>query len=306
MATCSSCRATFTCGMRETDAPCWCASRASLKAPDPAADCLCPACLDARLAVERSASSSADAARRFVAALAVASIHALAFLALMQAPSAHAAPPSQLAVLRACGDADSAAECERVIEAEQLKQFPDVASRAGGVLRLKTKTGTIDLVDTGVPGKDDEAPNFRAYAFWDYWFTRSAAVVSVTAAAGDHYLLVDLDRGTQTKLVAEPNLSPDATRFVVPDLCETQCGNVIELWRFERNRPVRDRVYKPKEKWYEADLRWKDPTTLEVEYSTAVRKTSTADDAPPELVRARPQLLRLGDRIWTVDDAGRP
>jgi len=174
------------------------------------------------------------------------------------------------------------------------------------VLRLKTKTGAVELADTGVAGKDDEAPGFRAYAFWDYWFTHNAAVVSVAAAAGDHYLLVDLDRGVQTKLGGEPILSPDATRFVVPELCESQCRNVIELWRYDGSRPVRDRIFRPKEKWYEAEVRWKDAAAIEVEYSTAVRKAAAGDDAPPELVKARPQILRLADRIWTVDDAARP
>jgi hypothetical protein len=63
--------------------------------------------------------------------------------------------------------------------------------------------------------------------------------VSVSAQAGDHYLVVDLNRGSQTRIPAEPLLSPDGTRFVVPDFCDTQCGNAMELWRFDRDRLVR-------------------------------------------------------------------
>jgi hypothetical protein len=212
-------------------------------------------------------------------------------------------PPSQLAILRACGDADTAAQCERVIEKDQIRQFPDVVSRNGGVLRLKTKNAPVELRDQGVPGTD-EGPNFRAYAFWDYWLLRNTAVVSVSAKAGDHYLIVDLNRGAQTKLTAEPLLSPDGNRFVVVDLCETQCGNVIELWRFERDRIIRDRTFRPAEKWYEAEVRWKDDTTLEVEYSVA-SPAAQKSDAEPVLVRARPRLLRLSDRIWTIDETAR-
>jgi hypothetical protein len=61
MAACSACGATFTCGLRETAGPCWCAAQPLLAEIDPALDCLCPACLDARLAAGRIPASSAAA-----------------------------------------------------------------------------------------------------------------------------------------------------------------------------------------------------------------------------------------------------
>ena len=73
--------------------------------------------------------------------------------AVLVCAPAFAAPPSQLSILRACGESDTAAQCERVVEAEQIRQFSSVASRDGGVLRLKTQSGrTIELRDQGVPG----------------------------------------------------------------------------------------------------------------------------------------------------------
>jgi len=60
MAHCASCGERFTCGLRETQVPCWCASLPPLSRVDPAADCLCPDCLRARLAAE-SASTRQNA-----------------------------------------------------------------------------------------------------------------------------------------------------------------------------------------------------------------------------------------------------
>lgn len=224
---------------------------------------------------------------------------------LLASAAAFATPPTRLAILRACGDADTPAQCERVIEVDQIRQFPNVASRAGGVLRLKGKSGPIELRDNGTPGTDDDRPDFRAYAFWDYWLLRNAAVVSVASGAGDHYLVVDLNRGTQTKLIAEPVQSPEGNRFLVVDMCETRCSNTIEVWRHDRDRISRERWYRPKEKWYEADVRWKDSDALEVEYSVAVGSVPAEGEAGPQLSRERTRILRLSDRIWTIDEPGR-
>ena len=233
-------------------------------------------------------------------------LSALASYVNFAGPAAVAAPPSQLSILRACGESDTAAQCERVVEADQIRQYPAVASRDGRVLRLKKRNGqSLELRDEGTPGSD-EGPKSKFFAFWDYWTEPHAAVVSVSAEAGDYYLIVDLDRGTQTRITAEPMLSPDSGHFVVPDLCETQCGNAIELWRFDRDRIVRERTFRPSEKWYEADVRWKDPTTLEIEYSVAAPGQQASADAPPTLVRsARPLFLRITDRAWTVDENAR-
>jgi hypothetical protein len=48
---CNRCGQPFTCGLLAGVAPCWCASLPALPGTrlDPAATCLCPACLKARL-----------------------------------------------------------------------------------------------------------------------------------------------------------------------------------------------------------------------------------------------------------------
>lgn len=216
----------------------------------------------------------------------------------------NAAPPSHQAILKACEEAVSAAQCERLLEAEQIKQFPAVAAREGRVLRLKTRAGAapIELRDAGDP--DDAAgAESRAHAFWDYWPQRRSVVVSVTTQASDYYLVIDLDRGTQARVPAEPLLAPDGQRFLVADLCEKQCANLIQIWRFDRDRLVRERTFKPTEKWHEADVSWRDAATLAIEYSVAAPRRRLAE--PGDLVRAKPRLLKLSDSEWTVDETGR-
>lgn len=230
---------------------------------------------------------------------------ALALLALLSAVAA-AAPPSNQAILKACDEADNAAHCERLLETGQIRQFPAVATRDGRVLRLKTRAGTppVELRDEGDPDDETGKP-YRAHAFWDYWVPRKTAIVSVTTDVGEYYLVIDLDRGTQIKVAAEPLLAPDGRRFLVADLCDKQCANLIQVWRFEGERMVRERSFKPPEKWYEADVAWRDASTLAIEYSVAAPRRRLAEPGELVLVRARPRLLKLSDSEWTIDEAGR-
>jgi hypothetical protein len=230
---------------------------------------------------------------------------ALALLAI--APGiVKAGPPSQQAIIKACEEAESAARCERLLETEQIKQFPAIAAREGRVLRLKARGGTapIELRDAGNPG-DETGAEYRAHAFWDFWPQSRSAVVSVMTQASDYYLVVDLDRGTQARVPAEPLLAPDSRRFLVADLCEKQCTNLIQIWRFDRDRLVLERTFKPAEKWYEADVTWRDAATLAIEYSVAAPRRRLAEPGDLVLVRAKPRLLELSDSEWTIDETGR-
>ena len=217
-----------------------------------------------------------------------------------------AAPPSQTTIAKACDDADYAAQCERFLETDQIRQFPAVAERDGRVLRLKTRAGLppVELRDTGDPATETGA-EYRAHAFWDYWPQRRMAVVSVMTHGIDEYLVVDLERGTQIRLPAEPLLAPDGQRFMVADLCERQCGNVIQVWRFDRDRVVRERSFKPPEKWYEAEVAWRDAATIAIDYSVAAPRRRLAEPGELTLVRAKPRSLKLSDADWSIDEARR-
>jgi hypothetical protein len=164
-------------------------------------------------------------------------------------PAAICAPASRrrrrkLSILRACGESDTAAQCERDRRSRADPPVPGGRTRDGGVLRLKARSGApIELRDQGVPAPDeDRMPG--SLRFWDYWCIAKAAIVSVSAHAGDYYLVVDLDRGPRRGF-GRADAVARRRRFVVVDLCETQCGNAIELWRFDRDRIVRERTFRP-------------------------------------------------------------
>lgn len=221
--------------------------------------------------------------------------------------AAYAAALTSPAILRICAEADGAQHCERLIEMQQMKQFPGIAVRDGALLRLGPRVGAraIELRDTDDPDSANPAAAFRSYALWDYWPQRKMAIVSVTARERDFFLLVDLERGTQTRVAAEPYLAPDALRFVVGDLCDSECGNVIEIWRFDPDRLVREKTFKPLEKWYDAEVKWRDAATVLFEYSIATPEPRFNAAGERILVKAKPRLMKLSDWAWIDEDRKR-
>ena len=234
---------------------------------------------------------------RFAAALA---------LAAGAATVAMSAPPAQEALVKACDEADTALQCERMLEAAQLKQFPGVATRDGKTLRMPTRPGmpNVELRDVGDPDNDTGA-DYRAYSFWDYWRDPGIAIVSVMTRDSDYYLLVELARGTQVKLGGEPLLAPDGKRFAVVDMCDKGCGNQIQVWRIERDRAVREKSFKPVEKWYETELSWRDASMLALDYSVAAPRRRLADPGELTLIKAKPRELKLSDSDWVSDEPRR-
>ena len=231
-------------------------------------------------------------------------VAAIAFAAAAP-PPVHAAPPTHEAIVKACEESETAAQCERTLEKEQLKQFPGVGTRDGPALRLMTKPGisAVEFRDTGNP--EDDSADYKWHSFWDYWPQSRIAIVSVTGKDSDHFLVVQLDRGMQARVPAEPILSPDAQRFVVSDFCDKRCGNQIQVWRVDRTRALREKTFKPRERWYEADVSWRDASSLNVEYSVAApkRRLSNADEIT--LLKVDPMVLKLSDWGWTSDEPRR-
>ena len=320
MAACSTCNRTFTCGLRETTEPCWCASLPPIASVDATADCLCPECLRAKLArdgtgagnahdaddsrVDAKAPAASTVFGRAASALTLIAFLLSTLIASIPTP-AFAAPPTPEAIIKACDEADSASQCERVLEREQLKQFPGLATRNGPALRIATNPGTpaVELKDSGNP--DDESADFKWHSFWDYWAPSKIAIVSVTTRDADHFLVMQLDRAMQVKVPSEPILSPDARRFLVSDFCDKGCGNQIQMWRLDGMRAVREKTFKPRERWYETDVSWRDASTLVIEYSVAGPRRRLADPGEVNLVKAEPMTLRLSDSGWISDEPRR-
>ena len=216
-----------------------------------------------------------------------------------------AAPPAHEAIIKACDEAETAAQCERVLEKEQLKQFPTVGIRDGNALRFpRPGQQAVEFRDSGDPENENGA-DYRWHSFWDFWPHANIAIVSVTARDNDYFLIVELDRGTQVRVPAEPLLASDNQHFVVGDFCDKGCGNQIQLWRIDRNRAVREKTFKPRERWYETDVAWRDASSLTVEYSIAGPRRRLAEPGEMNLIKAEPMILKLSDAGWFVDESRR-
>ena len=225
-------------------------------------------------------------------------------IAIVPAPSL-AAPPTPEAIIKACDEAETASQCERVIEREQLKQFPGLATREGPALRLVTKPGmpAVELRDNGNP--EDEAGDFKWHSLWDYWPASKIAIVSVTTREADHFLVMQLDRVMQVRVPSEPILAPDGRRFFVTDFCDKGCANNVQVWKLDGTRAIREQTFKPRERWYEVDVSWRDPSSLAVEYSIAGPRRRLADPGEVNLVKADPMQLKLSDSGWVSDEPRR-
>jgi hypothetical protein len=182
-------------------------------------------------------------------------------LVLFAAAAAFAAPPAPSRIDELCRDADGPAHCGRLLEAEQLKAFPNLAVRDGDTLKvLLFPSGTRELVDV------DTIHGARTYALWDYW-SRANAVVLFRYDV-DHIAFAVLQRvnGQLTALPAEPVPSLDGRLFAVADACATGCDNEIAVWRMTRDGARKELAWKPGEPWTDTTVTWKDTDVLAIEY----------------------------------------
>jgi hypothetical protein len=178
------------------------------------------------------------------------------------AVAAHAVPPTPADIARLCAEAEGPAHCGRLVEAEQLKRLPGLATRDGDRLRLTLfPSGTTEFADVDTPSGGS------SYALWDYINELNAAVLWTTKDDATAFLLVQRTTGRQTTLPAEPIVSPDRQRLATADFCPTRCENRLAVWRVSREGVRRELEWTPAEPWSDASVRWKDADTLVVEYT---------------------------------------
>jgi hypothetical protein len=194
----------------------------------------------------------------------------------MAALAVHAALSPQR-VIELCSGADGPAHCGRLVEAEQLKQLPNLATRDGDTLTVTLfPSGTRVLADT---------PD-RAYALWDYWSPVNAVVLFVTAGDELSYAVLQRANGQLTALPAEPVLAPDRQRLVVADFCSSGCSNELSVWRVSRDGIRKDLVWRPPAPWSNVSATWKDSETLSLQFT------------PAGTSEARTQERKLGAADW--------
>lgn len=205
----------------------------------------------------------------------------VAALAALLVPVAAAVPLPAEEIAKLCHDAEGPGHCMRLVEAEQLKRLPGLAVRDGNTLRVtlfpKGETTFVD-VDTLSGG--------TSHALWDYVNELNAVVLWTMRDDDAGFLLLQRATGRRTSLPAEPFVSPDRQRLVTADFCETRCENRLAVWRVSREGVTREVEWKPAEPWVDAGVKWKDASTLVVEY------TPVGASASKTLER------KLGDAGW--------
>jgi hypothetical protein len=205
---------------------------------------------------------------------------ALAAATFVAAAAAAPVTPEELATL--CAGAEDTAHCGRLVEAEQMKRLPHLATRDGLELRVTLyPTGMATFTDV------EAAADGRSHSLWDFISEINAVVLYTTV--GEHVTFTLLQRTTANKveLPAEPKVAPDRQRLVTADFCAMRCVNELAVWRIARDGIVRESYWKPAEAWTDAVATWKDANTIRVEY------TAVGASAPKTLDR------RLTDPGWS-------
>ena len=175
---------------------------------------------------------------------------------------AQALPLSQAEVTKLCSDAEGLAHCGRLVEAEQLKRLPGLAVREGNTLRVSMfPSGNVSFTDV------DSLAGGSSFALWDHFSAINATLLFTTKDDDARFILLQRATGKQTLLPSEPALAPDRERLATADFCEARCENRLVLWRISRDGAYREAEWKPAEVWTDAAVRWKDPSTIVVEYT---------------------------------------
>ncbi|MEO8848817.1 MAG: hypothetical protein ABI440_09350 [Casimicrobiaceae bacterium] len=205
----------------------------------------------------------------------------LATIAAACAIAADATPPSREEVVQWCTDASDTAQCNRLIEAQQLKRLPGLAVRRGNALKISLfPTGAVTFTDT------EDLQGGTSYSLWDNFSPIDAVVVAVTREDRTTYVLLMRGNGRKFDLPAEPVLAPDSRHLVTADFCVRECGNEVALWQVARDGVGESAAWKPAPSWSDAAITWQDADTLSIVY-TAMGETQD-----------RVQQRKLGDPVF--------
>ena len=162
-----------------------------------------------------------------------------------------------------CGDADGLAHCGRLVEAAQMKRFPNLAARDGDVLNVTLyPSGKTSFMDS------EDPKGARSYSLWDYLDGPNIAVIYATRGDDATFLLLQRTNGRVFEVPAEPRLSPDAQRLATADVCAQGCSNEIAVWRVTRDGVRKESSWTPSERWTDAAVHWKSADAIELDYKT--------------------------------------
>ncbi|HEV8501294.1 MAG TPA: hypothetical protein VGR63_06940 [Casimicrobiaceae bacterium] len=194
---------------------------------------------------------------------------------------AHAAPPTRDEIATWCAEAEDTAHCGRLIETQQMKRLPGLATRDGATLKVTLfPSGTTTFADV------EDIHGGTVYNLWDNWSEINAVVVSVTRNDRTTYVVLMRGGGRTFELPAEPALAPDRRHLATADFCAKDCTNEVAVWRVSRDGIARDSTWTPAPTWSDAALTWKDADTLAIDYT------------PMGAADSRTLTRKLGDATW--------
>jgi hypothetical protein len=183
-------------------------------------------------------------------------------VALVISLPVHAEHITSARLTELCARAEGPAHCGKLVEAEQLKSLPNLASRDGLTLRvLLYPSGTRDFVDVEALHGD------KTWSLWDYWSALNAVVLFTTDADRIGYAVLRRATGQVAMLPSEPVLSPDRQRLAVADFCPAGCDNEVTVWQVTRDSIRKDLIWKPGAEWSDVTVQWKSDETLVVEFT---------------------------------------
>lgn len=202
-------------------------------------------------------------------------------VALAACACAHATPVAPARVTELCSRAEGPAHCGRLIEAEQLKALPNLATRDGATLKvLLYPSGTREFVDV------ESLHGDKTWSLWDYLSSLNVVVLFTTDADRLGYAMLQRYTGQVTTIPGEPSVSPDRQRFAVADFCRVHCDNEVTVWQISREGIRRELSWTPRAEWSDVTVQWKGDETLVLQY------TLKGEDKP------RTAELRLADAQW--------
>jgi len=185
---------------------------------------------------------------------------------------AFAVPPTPQELAEWCANAEDASHCGRLVEAQQLKRLPGLATRDG--LNLKVTlfpSGTTTFSDV------EDLRGGKSYSLWDTLDPINAVVLYTTEGDRAGFLLLQRTSGRRVVLPSEPTLAPDRQRIATADFCATSCENEVAVWRVQRDGVTRELAWQPREQWTDATAKWKDATTLVIQYKDAGGEARTLE-----------------------------
>jgi hypothetical protein len=202
----------------------------------------------------------------------------LAPLAFAYAMTCAAVPPTPQELAAWCGNAEDSAHCGRLVEEQQLKRLPGLATRDGLNLKITLfPSGTTTFTDV------EDLRGGKSHSLWDTLDPINAVVIYTTEGDVAKFTLLQRATGRRTVLPSDPVLAPDRQRLATADFCAENCDNEVAVWRVTRDSVVKDLVLKPAEKWSDVTAKWKDAGTLVLEYkldgaAKTLERALTADD----------------------------